>query len=191
MNISSNPFVKLINKPGFSSFAQNTMWAVGTETVLKAIARPTFTLMDKKADKDVRKFSATKEFIYQITCLSLFLAILNPYKRISFNMGKKLFNKDPGFMKFKNYKAFSKISKDEQKNNYPLIKGFIELNSIAASVVSLTILAPKVAHLGVHHILKAIGLEKNTKTQKTNPNQSSLINIDNVFQKYKKLKNSI
>ena len=48
-----------------ANFVQNSTFQVLSEGCLKAVGRPMFTLMDKTATQQERKYSATKEFLYQ------------------------------------------------------------------------------------------------------------------------------
>ena len=64
--------VNAISQPGFQNLIQNTTAQVSIETGLKAVGRPLFTLADKHADKETKKYSATKELLYQILCLHSF-----------------------------------------------------------------------------------------------------------------------
>ena len=81
---------------------QNTVTQITTETCLKAVGRPAFILADKKIDPQTKKFSATKEFLYQLTCLGIYLSIIIPVCRKSaFKAAKKLFKDDKVFQAFK------------------------------------------------------------------------------------------
>lgn len=163
----SNPLVRLINNPKFSSFAQNTVLAVTAETISKGIARPAFTMMDKKSDKEARRFAAAQEGIYQATCLGLFLAVILPYRRAAFKIGQKLFKGEANFQAVKTFKQYKESEHVKGAiTKYPLIKGWIEGNSILGSILCFTLLAPKVAHLGAPHLLKAMGFEKKPDNQK-------------------------
>ena len=61
----------LITSPAIYNATQSTVTQVTTETCLKAVGRPSFILMDKQIDPQTKKFSATKEFLYQATCLAI------------------------------------------------------------------------------------------------------------------------
>ena len=51
-----NGIVNTISTPGFQNLIQNTTAQVSIETGLKAVGRPLFTLADKHADEETRKF---------------------------------------------------------------------------------------------------------------------------------------
>ena len=86
--------VNTISKSGFQNLIQNTTAQVGIETGLKAVARPMFTFADKHADMETKKYSAAKEFLYQILCLGIYLAIIPPvFKRTGFKVFKPLCQK--------------------------------------------------------------------------------------------------
>ena len=89
-----NGIVNTISKSGFQNLIQNTTAQVGIETGLKAVARPMFTFADKHADFETKKYSAAKEFLYQILCLGIYLAIIPPvFKRTGFKVFKSLCQK--------------------------------------------------------------------------------------------------
>lgn len=96
-------FVNAISKSGFQNLIQNTTAQVSIETGLKAVGRPAFTLADKNADKETRKYSAAKELLYQVLCLGIYLAVIPPiFKKGGFKVFKNLcnkLNKEPEFLK--------------------------------------------------------------------------------------------
>jgi len=67
--------------PRLAEIAENTISAVAIETALKMVGRPTFIITDKKTDPKTKKYAAIKEFLYQGTCLGLYLGIVPPVKR--------------------------------------------------------------------------------------------------------------
>lgn len=98
----------ILTSPTMQNIAQNTTKAVTTETALKAIGRPGFTLMDKNVDKETRNYSAVKEFLYQTLCLGIYLAIIPPlFKEGGFQVAKKFFKSEgKHFPQFKSAKEF-------------------------------------------------------------------------------------
>lgn len=89
-----NGIVNAISQPGFQNLIQNTTAQVSIETGLKAVGRPLFTLADKNTDPETRKFAATKELLYQVLCLGIYLAVIPPiFKRGGFKIFQKLCNK--------------------------------------------------------------------------------------------------
>lgn len=181
--------LNVLTNPSLVSAAQNTKSAVTIETGLKAVGRPTFTMMDKSVDEKTRKYSAAKELLYQGLCLGIYLGLIIPvFKKKTFGIFKKMYKDIPDFNKFKNadeYLNYHKLATIDNKaarlkdatfsklpshlqeelrkdktEKFVLGKGAIELSSIVGSVLGLTIIAPELSHLVLHPIMKAIGLEK-------------------------------
>lgn len=99
-----NTFVNAITSNTFQSIVQNTDACVKIETGLKAVGRPAFTLMDKHTDKETRKYAAVKEFIYQVLCFGIYIAVIPPiFKKGGFKLAQKIFKKE-GLPAFKNAK---------------------------------------------------------------------------------------
>ena len=93
--------LSLISNSTIANIAQNTSSRVAAETALKAVGRPSFILIDNDISADTKKYAAAKEFLYQATCLAVYLAIIPPiFKKGSFALGKKLFKDAPEFQKF-------------------------------------------------------------------------------------------
>ena len=171
----------LISNPTLYNMTQNTATQVTIETCLKAVGRPSFILMDGQIDKQTKKFSATKEFLYQMTCLGIYLALIIPvFKKGAFSIARNLFKDEAVFKAFKTPEEFNKYLKldkaeklkkleelnskitsgdkfEMSKINENLAKGAIEGSSIFGSVTGLAIVAPIVSHPLIHPILKAIG----------------------------------
>ena len=86
-----------------ANIAQNTAASVSIETTLKSIGRPGFILIDNDISPDTKKYAAAKEFLYQATCLAVYLALITPvFKKGAFQLAKKTFFKNkPEFAKFK------------------------------------------------------------------------------------------
>lgn len=76
--------------PSSLGFVQNSVSQVGTETVLKAIGRPTAALMDKSASPEARKYSAAKELFYQSLCFLLFLTLVKAAKPFGYKTIKNI-----------------------------------------------------------------------------------------------------
>jgi hypothetical protein len=113
-----NAVQNIIANPTFYQFTQGTAAQMGIKTSLNAIGRPTFILADKNIDSHTKKFSASKEFLYQAISLALYLGIIIPiFKKGAFTMAKKVFKDEAVFKAFKTpeeFKAFSKLSKEEK-----------------------------------------------------------------------------
>lgn len=103
----------IISSSNLAEVAQSTAMSVSIETTLKSIGRPGFILIDNKIDGDTKKYAAAKEFLYQATCLAIYLALIMPvFKKGAFKLGKKfLSEKIPEFNKFKDAKEFLDYSK--------------------------------------------------------------------------------
>ena len=179
----------LISNPTLYNMTQSTVTQVTTETCLKAIGRPAFILGDKQIDSQTKKFSATKELLYQLTCLGIYLSMIHQFKRASFSIGRKLFKNESVFKAFKHpgefmeyykmdevakAKKLDEINKNLQSGdkfvkenlNINLGKGIIETSSIVGTVLGLAILAPIVSHPLIHPILKVMGLDKHKGNEK-------------------------
>lgn len=107
----------IVSSPFIANVAQNTAASVSTETVLKSIGRPGFILIDKDIDGDTKQYAAAKEFLYQMTCLVVYAALITPvFKRGAFYLGKKLFKNAPEFAKFNDADEYLKYHKQAVKD---------------------------------------------------------------------------
>lgn len=95
------------------NIAQSTRTAMSVETCLKATGRPAFILMDNKISEDTKKYAATKELLYQLTCLAVYIGLVLPvFRKCGFQFFKKVIFKDNhGFGKFNNLNEFSRYKK--------------------------------------------------------------------------------
>lgn len=101
------PIVNLLTKPGLVNLSQNTAARVSVETGMKAVGRPGFILLDNDIDDNTKKYSATKEFLYQAICLGVYLAVIPPvFKNGAFKLAKKAYKNAKGFGNFKNANEF-------------------------------------------------------------------------------------
>ena len=66
----------ILLNPKFVNFANNTKYTVSTESIFKATGRPAAIMMDKNVDEDTRKYAATKEGLYQMLCLGIYLTMI-------------------------------------------------------------------------------------------------------------------
>ncbi len=178
----------IISNPTLYNMTQSTITQITTETCLKAVGRPSFILMDDGIDPQTKKFSSTKEFLYQITCLGIYLAAVMPLlKKFSFKVARKLCNEDvfkafnsaDEFLKYHKMDEAGKLAKLEEINktiksgdkfvkekiDEDLAKGVVEVSSIIGSVTGLAIIAPIVSHPLIHPIMKALGMD-NVKAEK-------------------------
>ena len=183
---------EIISSPFFSQCVQNSAFQVMSEGTLKAAGRPLFTLADKNTPDEIKKYSAVKEFTFQITSMILYAAaVVNIVQK----GGYKLLSKMPVFKdmevlkKCKTFKEFNKafeansskiISEKTQagadflKRNreYALVKGAMEQTVMIGSGVILTILCPLLVSKLVHYVMPAFdkitGKKKKTKDTKLN-----------------------
>lgn len=177
------------------NIARSTNGSVISKTAVNAMGRPGFILIDSHIDEDTKKYAATKEFLYQASCLAVYLALIVPvFKKGAFKFAKKyIYKGSEGFNKFKSANEFmayqkyavktqnnriASLSKDhsvykfdhdnlredlinnKKPENYPHIKGSIELGSLIGSVLGLAVIAPNVSQALIHPVLKGLGLEK-------------------------------
>ena len=109
-----NGISALLTNPVLSNIAQSTTASVSIETGLKAVGRPSFILADSKIEPQTKRYAAMKEFLYQVTCLATYMAIVVPiFKNGSFKLAQKYFKDEPGFKMFKNagnYLKYHKLS---------------------------------------------------------------------------------
>ena len=103
-----NGISSLITSSQLANIAQNTTQSVAVETTLKSIGRPGFILIDKDIDSDTKQYAAAKEFLYQATCLAVYMALIVPvFKKGGFQVAKKyIFKNTEGFEHFKNVKEY-------------------------------------------------------------------------------------
>ena len=172
----------ILTSPSIYNITQTTQAQVGIETGLKAIGRPGFILLDNDIDKNTKKYSSMKEFLYQLTCLTASMAVVIPiFKKGSFAIAKKIFKNEPIFKVFKNSDSFNNfykikenrisrlreiygeseknLSDEDLEKHINLAKGMIEVTSIAGSIMALSVLAPLISRPFIRPILKVIGFE--------------------------------
>ena len=184
----------ILTNPSIYNITQTTQAQVAVETGLKAVGRPGFILLDNSIDQNTKKYSATKEFLYQLTCIALSLGVVIPvFKKGSFKIARKLFKDEPIFNVFKNSDEFnnfynsakenrveklreiyaqksSDYSDEDLQKHIHLAKGMIETTSIAGSVLGLSIMAPLISRPFIRPILAKI---MPVKTQEKNTDQNS------------------
>lgn len=158
-------FLNLLYSPAISRFTQNTYSAVSTETTLKAVGRPAFTLYDKEADLESRKYSATKELLYQGLCLAMYLSIIPLFKRAGYRTLKSIIkNENKESKDLANVKLFyaelKKFKGQKLPERLQVLKGAVEFSSIIGSVIALTLIAPAVSNQILHPIMKFFGIKK-------------------------------
>lgn len=112
----------ILTNSQLANIAQNTTQSVAIETTLKSIGRPGFILIDKDIDADTKQYAAAKEFLYQATCLAVYMALIVPiFKKGGFKIAKeRIFKNTEGFEHFKNvkeYMHYRKLADNPSINN--------------------------------------------------------------------------
>ena len=111
----------IVTNSNLVNVAQSTNGTVVSKTLVNAVGRPGFILIDSNIDNNTRKFAATKEFLYQMTCLGVYLALIVPvFKKGAFKLAKnKIYKGEEGFAKFKSmkeYMAYRKVAEKTMMN---------------------------------------------------------------------------
>ena len=125
-----NGLTSFITSNTLSTISQSTSSSVTIETTMKAIGRPGFILIDNNISSNTKKYAATKEFLYQATCLLVYATLVVPvFKHGAFKLGKKLLkNQSENFAKFRgldeytNYRKYSKLDYHDRKTNTKIDK---------------------------------------------------------------------
>ena len=112
----------LVTSSQLANIAQNTTQSVAIETTLKSIGRPGFILIDKDIDSDTKQYAAAKEFLYQATCLAVYMALIVPvFKKGGFKIAKNhIFKNTEGYEHFKDvkeYMHYRKLADNPSLNN--------------------------------------------------------------------------
>ena len=123
----------VFTNPTFVNIAQNTKAAMSIETGLKATGRPTFILIDKNISSDTKKYAATKEFLYQVICLGVYLGLVLPvFRKCGFQVFKKIFSKNGnaynGFEAFNGLNDFMSFQKLRNLSQNERIDALNKLN---------------------------------------------------------------
>ena len=162
-----NGIQNIIANPTFFNMTQGTATQMGIKTSLNAVARPGFILMDKNIDPHTKKFSATKEFLYQALGIAMYLGepVFKAFK--SPDEFEKFFKLETEAEKIAKLKEISKQTGDTfTKENIidnggaDLANGIIETSSLLGTIIGLAIIAPLAASKLIHPIMKAVGLTK-------------------------------
>ncbi len=190
----------ILTNPAIYNITQTTQAQVAIETGLKAVGRPGFILLDNSIDKNTKKYSSMKEFLYQLTCLGISLGVVIPvFKKGSFAIARKMFKDEAVFQAFKksdDFNKFRKLSLDEKtsklgeinsangKNykledlNEDLAKGMVEVTSIAGSILGLSIFSPLISRPFIRPVLKSLGLgEKKPQASQTSETEPAKVDV--------------
>lgn len=177
----------IIANPTFYNATQGTVAQMTIKTSLNAAARPGAILLDKNIDPHTKKFSASKEFLYQAISLGMYLGIIIPiFKHGAYSLAKnKLFKDEAIFKAFPkpdDFKKFFKLGTEQEKlaklkeiskatgdtfnrtniteEGEHLANGVIESSSLIGTILGLAVVAPLTATKAIHPILKVVGLVK-------------------------------
>lgn len=183
---------EFVTNPRVAEFAKTTVYAISVETTLKALGRPAFIYYDKNANKQSKKYAATKELLYQSFCLGLYLSLINKFKNKTYKfISNKFAQRSPeDKAKLSLYDSFqekiqSAKTKDIKKQlekefnqllhtnkDYHFGKGVKELSSIISTVFILALCAPILSQIILHPVMDFIFKEnKKTNTQKMRSSQ--------------------
>ena len=149
---------KTLENKTITSLATGMAGTVFVTTGLKAIGRPAFIYADKKSDAETKKYTAGKEFLYQVLCLGLTVAMLPGFKKGGQMLAENLVKKQPALL--------------EKKET--LIKGGKELGNFVGSILGLTIIAPLISHKILHPVMKALGMDKKEAVKAPSENSENL-----------------
>ena len=87
--------LNIITSNEASKWVQDSAFQVLSEGTLKAAGRPVFTMVDKSASLEARKYSAVKEFIFQTVSMIMYFAIITTVFQ---KMGYKVLQKLPSLL---------------------------------------------------------------------------------------------
>ena len=161
--------LNIITSNEASKWVQDSAFQVLSEGSLKAVARPAFTLIDKSASLEARKYSATKELIFQsVSMLTYFAIITTVFQRGGYKLLKNLpkFKKYDALKGIDNIKDFTKVydsfskglisTTAEQAKQLQHAKGGMEIIKMLGSGLILTILCPLAVAKMVSPVMKMI-----------------------------------
>ena len=157
-----------------SKLVQDSAFQVLSEGSLKAVARPAFTMMDDSASLDARKYSATKELIFQSVSMAMYFAIITTvFQKGGYKFLKNLpkFKKYDALKGIDNIKDFTKVYDEfskglisttaEQAKQLQHTKGGMEVIKMIGSGLILTILCPLVVAKMVSPVMKMLKFNNN------------------------------
>ena len=147
--------INALTSTNAANFVQNSTAQVLSEGCLKAIGRPVFTLADKTAEENEKKYSATKEILYQSLSMMAYFGLIFPFKNIDYKFLKFFKSlKETDIAKAKSKTEFNEIFKNLPEGELKTkVKGARELTAIIASGVILTIITPQIVNKIIHPLM--------------------------------------
>lgn len=178
-----------------SKLVQDSAFQVLSEGSLKAVARPAFTMMDQSASLDARKYSATKELIFQSVSMLMYFAIITTvFQKGGYKFLKSLpkFKKYDALKGINNIKDFTKVydtfskgqlsTTAEQAKQLQHTKGGMEIIKMIGSGLILTILCPLVVAKMVSPIMNALKPDVNSETKEVVDDSLDIDDIDDLHE---------
>jgi len=180
----------IVSNSSFYEATQNAATQMAIKTGLNAVGRPGFILLDNKIDSHTKKFSSTKEFLYQLACLGIYMTLITlVFQKGGFALAKKLYPDEAVFKAFSpsKFERFHKIKDEAEKvakfdslikksktgdtfkrsdiseESEHLAHGVFQTSNLIGSVLGLAVIAPLAATKIIHPIMKAIGFDKNSE----------------------------
>ncbi|MCI1273257.1 MAG: hypothetical protein LKG27_02345 [Clostridiaceae bacterium] len=178
----------VIGNKSFAKVAAGTAGTVYVMTAIKALGRPYFIYTDKTTnDKKTKQYAATSEFLYQLLCLGLTIAMVPFFKTAGLKIASKymknnketdailkeisknnIFSRANAFRA--KYKEVEKGFKDnmpqtEHQKTMAIGNGGIEAGSFVGSIIGLTLIAPPISHKIIAPTLHLLGIH--TKSEQT------------------------
>lgn len=172
--------LNIITSQEASKWVQDSAFQVLSEGMLKTVARPAFTLADKSSSPEAKKYSATKEVIFQTLSMGAYFAIITTvFQKLGFKALKKMpkFKDYDILNKIKNFEEFSHVfdayskgkiwANKKESAQLEKVKGGMELIKMVGSGIILTILCPMFVTKLVHPIMNTIQPKKNKENLQT------------------------
>lgn len=185
--------INIITSNQASKMVQDSAFQVLSEGSLKAVARPAFTLADKSASLEARKYSATKELIFQsVSMLTYFAIITTVFQRGGYKLLKNLpkFKKYDALKGIDNIKDFTKVydsfskgllsTTEEQAKQLQQTKGGMEVIKMIGSGLILTVLCPLVVAKMVSPVMKLLKFTDKPEIKETLEDAADIDDIDDT-----------
>ena len=185
--------INVITSNQASKLVQDSAFQVLSEGSLKAVARPAFTLMDKSASPEARKYSATKELIFQSVSMLMYFAIITTVFQRG---GYKLLKKIPKFKKYEalnginNIKDFTKVydsfskgqlsTTAEQAKQLQHAKGGMEVIKMIGSGLILTVLCPLMVAKMVSPVMNLLNFNNNPDIKEINEDEANTDELEDI-----------